>query len=179
MVQQVTLGGFIEALRAAGAKVLAFRDQVRKGGPMSDTDVVMALAHPDVCAALADVLCAERPRGWFRPWHSQANITRMLQATQGTTDWGRLVAQLDFSGKKRARKGGSLHGDAILLGRILGVNPAEIIDAWPMERFLDLCEAVMQDTEAARDAEVLDDPTMDPEAKPTPLIAGLGKAWVH
>jgi len=177
-VYQVTLHGFTEALGVAAEYVLKFRDQVKKGAELQDTDVVMALAHPTVCNAVADVLCPDLPRGWYEPWHSKANVIRMLDAARKTSDGGRLVGELDFSGKKRAGKG-SLYGDAILLGRILGVNAHEIIHEWPMEHFLDTCKAVIRSKEAAQEAEFADDPTMDPEAKPTPLIPGLGKQWVH
>lgn len=186
LVYQVTLGGFIEALRVAGQYILKFRDEVRQGGEISERDVRLALLHPEVCAAVADVLCPDQPRGWFRPWHSQKNVIRMLAAASQTSDWGRIVKELNFPGAKgtpakeaRRKRGGGLVGDALLLGRIIGVNPQEIIDAWPLERFLDLCEAVIKDTEAAKEAELLEDPTMDPEAKPTPLIPGLGKQWVN
>lgn len=186
-VYQATLGGFIEALRVAGEYVLRFRQEVRKGQDLTAHDVVMALAHPVVCSGIADVLCPGMPRGWFEPWHSQKNIERMLDGARKTSDWGRLVAQLDFDGAaKRAGKGvgsrkkkGSLYGDAILLGRMLGVNPQEIIHAWPMEHFLDTVEAVLREKDAANDAELEEDPTMDPDAKPTPLIPGLGKQWVN
>lgn len=184
LVHQVTLGGFIEVLRVAGHKVEEFQAIVRKGEYLVARDIWLALAHPEFCAGIADVLCPDRPRGWFRPWWSQANIARMIEAARATSDWGRLVEQLRLPGpgKKPSRKSGSLYADAILLGRILSVNPQEIIDAWPMERFLDLCDAVIRDTEAAKEEEMLEDPTMDPEAKPTPLtnvLPGRGKVWVN
>ena len=52
LVYQVTLGGFIEALRVAGESVIRYRDQVLKGKDLTDRDVVMALAHPVVCAGI-------------------------------------------------------------------------------------------------------------------------------
>jgi len=189
-VYQATLGGFIEALRVAGEYVLRFRQEVRKGQDLTAHDVVMALAHPVVCSGIADVLCPGMPRGWFEPWHSQKNIERMLDGARKTSDWGRLVAQLDLApgaeatgapaaGKAPRRRGGSLYSDAIAVARILGVNPAELIDEWPMERFLDVVDGLIRGKEAADEERLLDDPTMDPHAKPTPLIPGLGKQWVN
>jgi hypothetical protein len=178
IVQQVTLGGFIEALRVAGTWVMKLRDQVKKGQDLTERDVMLFLLHPEVCKGVADVLCPEMPRGWYEDWHSEANVKRMLEAARKTSDWSRLLAQLDFSGNKRGGKG-SLYGDAILLGRIIGVNPLEILDVWPMERFLDMVEGVIRDKEVAEEEELREDPTMDPEAKPTPLIPGLGKQWTH
>lgn len=184
LVYQVTLGGFQEALRVAGEYVLRFRDQVKKGAALTERDNWLALSHPDVCAGVADVLCPDQPRDWYRPWHSHDNHFRMLDAARKTSDWSRLIAQLDFTGEKRKGrgKGGSLYGDAILLGRVLMVNPIEIIDVWPMERFLDTCEALIRNQEAAQEAEFLDDPTMDPEAKPSPLFnvpRDRGKVWIN
>lgn len=178
LVYQVTLGGFIEILRVAGQKVKEFQLQVRKGGDITPTDVRLALAHPDVCAGVADALCPDQPRDWFRRWYSQPNVARMFEAARGTSDWSRLIAQLDFSGKKHTGKG-SLESDAIMVARLLNVNPREVLYEWPMEHFLDMCEALIRQKEAAQEAEFLDDPTMDPEAKPTPIIPGCGKVWVN
>ncbi|SRR6266571_2551101 len=174
VVYQVTLGGFVEALRVAGEYVFRFRNEVKKGAPLIETEVVLALGHPNVCASMADVLCPDQPRAWYRPWHSTANLRRMLQAARQTSDWSRLVGELDFSGKKKPgqrRRRGTLVTDAVTLARVLGVSPAEIIDAWPMERFLDVCEAL---NIAAEDAQRSEDPTLDPDAEPTPLAAAAG-----
>lgn len=188
-VYQVTLGGFIEALRAAGESVMRYRETVRPGAPaLSQEDVWLALSHPDVCCSVADVLCPDQPRDWYRPWHSKDNHFRMLDAARKTSDWDRLIKQIQFPGAEgqpaataRRKRGGTLYSDALLLGQIIHVNPQEIIDVWPMERFLDLCEAVIRDTEAAQEEERYSDPTWDPEAKPTPIVVppGRGKVWVN
>jgi len=199
-VYQVTLGGFIEALRVATEHVFRFQDVVKKGAEMTQHDVNLALLHPEVCKTIADVLCPEMPRGWFEPWHSQANIQKMLNAASKTSDWKRLIGQLDFSGgtaaaaegeavgtgkkkgrgpKKARRRRGTLYTDAILVSRILGVNPAEVIDGWTMERFLDVTDALVRSKEAAEEEEIAKDPTMDPDAEPSPLIPGMGKQWVN
>lgn len=178
VVYQVTLGGFIEALRVAGEQLMRFRVIVRKGGKLSLRDVKLALLHPAVCIAVADVLCPREPRGWYEPWHSEKNVARMLLGAQQTSDWGRLIGQLSLSGgKKNPKRQGDLTTDAIALARLMEVNPMEVIHGWPMERFLDLADGMIREREAAAAAEYSDDPTMDPEAKPTPLIPGLGKQW--
>jgi len=191
VVRQVTLGGFQEALRVAGEAIYSFQRTMLKGGPLSGHAVGMALAMPEATVGIADVLCPDMPRGWFLLWHSERNIHRMIAAAQQTSDWGRLIGELKLGvpgtkpaeppkkqGKKD-RKGVGLYDDAIALARILGVNPREIIDEWPMERFLDMAESVVRSIEAAKDEEFLADPTMDPDAKPTPLVPGLGKQWVN
>jgi hypothetical protein len=194
-VYQVTLGGFIEALRVATEHVFRFQDVVKKGAEMTQHDVNLALLHPEVCKAVADVLCPDMPRGWFEPWHSQGNIQRMLDAASKTSDWKRLIGELDFSGgaaaaaeaggkggrkpKKARKRRGTLYTDAILVSRILGVNPAEVIDGWTMERFLDVTDALVRSKEAAEEEQLLSDPTMDPDAAPSPLIPGMGKQWVN
>jgi hypothetical protein len=174
-VLQVSLGGFTEALKAAGSKILQFREMVLQGRDMTDLDVARVLAHPDVTAAIADILCPNQPRGWFRPWHSERNILRMLNAAGATSDWGRLIGQLSLSGEGRQGRG-SLFADAISVARILGISPAEVIDEWSMERFLDVCDGILRANEVAKRDEMLDDPTMNPEAEPSPLgkAHGLG-----
>jgi hypothetical protein len=193
-VYQVTLGGFIEALRVATEHVFRFQDVVKKGADMTQHDVNLALLHPEVCKTVADVLCPEEPRGWFEAWHTQENITRMLDAATKTSDWRRLIGQLQFGktveepaaeGGKRKRRTkaqktkGNLFTDAILVARMLGVNPAEVIDGWTMERFLDVVDGMVRSKEAAEEEQLRADPTMDPDAEPTPLIAGMGKQWIN
>lgn len=173
IVLQVSLGGFIECLRAAGNKVMEFRAKVLRGRDMTDRDAILAMGHPDVCSAIADVLCPDQPRGWYRPWHSEANVRKMLQAAAQTSDWNRLIGQLNLSGTARPGRG-SLYGDALTVARILQVNPQEVLDEWSMERFLDICDELLASTRAAQEAEMFEDPSMDPEAKPTPLQPGLG-----
>lgn len=178
-VLQVTLGGFIECLRAAGNKAQEFRVKVLDGAAMSERDAVMALGHPDVCAAVADALCPDQPRGWFRPWQSARNMLKMLEGARQTSDWSRLIAQLNPAGNGPRPGRGSLYSDAITVARILGVNPQEIIDVWSMERFLDICDGMVKAADSAREAEMLEDPTMDPNAEPTPLTGGVPGAKVY
>lgn len=202
-VYQVTLRGFTEAVRAGAEYVLRFREQVRGGKDLTERDVVMALAHPAVTAAIADVLCPAMPRGWFEPWHSVANIQRMVDAARKTSDWWRLISELNLvnpeagkgkgakdgaaappqpSSPAQKRKGTGLYEDAVLLARMVGVNPLEVIDVWPMEHFLDVAESLVRAREVMQEQAAADglagDPTSDPDAKPTPIVAGVaGKVW--
>jgi hypothetical protein len=182
-VYQVTLRGFTEATRAAAHYSVRFIQEVKKGEKLTDRELRMALAHPDCAAAIADVLCPSMPRGWWAQWHSVQNLTRMIDAARKTSDWWRLVCELKVIDPKdggkpadQARAAG-LYEDAVMLARMLGVNPQEVIDGWPMEHFLDVAESLIQAKKAADEAELAADPTMDPHAKPTPLIPGYGKQF--
>jgi hypothetical protein len=184
-VYQVTLRGFTEAARAAASFSVRFIQEVKKGKPLTQRELYMALAHPECAAAIADVLCPSMPRGWWAPWHSVPNLARMVDAARKTSDWWRLVCELYVVDPKdggKAREGAGarptgLYEDAVLLARILGVNPQEVIDVWPMEHFLDVAQSLIQAKKAADEAELLADPTMDPHAKPTPLAPGYGKQF--
>lgn len=180
-VARITVRGFREAVKVGLARVLEWSNELPdKPTPEAALE---SLGHPPTVAALADLVCVgQRPR-FFRAWHSQKNAARLMNASrevEGDGGWTRILALIDWSGEKVKRGGGLVADIAAVCGIYRNLSPIEVLDM-TMQDFLDLCDCVSSSAKAAEDAALLDDPTMDPEAKPTPLtnVPGDVKVCVH
>jgi len=181
-VARITVRGFRAGLKIALSRVLDWSATL-PGKPTPDA-ALESLGDPVTVAALADLVCpGERP-GFFRRWHSQKNAVRLMRAireAEGDGGWTRILALIDWTGEK-VKRGGGLVADIAALCRIYpGLTPLDVL-GMTMQDFLDTCDCITLATKAANDAELLDDPTMDPEAKPTPLgqgEPGRAKVWVN
>jgi hypothetical protein len=182
-VARITVRGFREALRVGLARLLEW-SAGQPGKPTPEAGL-QCLGDPTTVAALADLVCvAQRPR-FFRRWHSQRNAVRLMRASREVEGvdpdgWGRMLALIDWGGE-RVKKGGGLVSDIAAICRIYGMTPVQVLDM-PMQDFLDICDCTAGAAKAAEEAEILEDPTMDPNAKPTPLTnvpGGRGKVWIN
>jgi len=180
-VARITVRGFREAMKIGLARVLEFSARLSEA-PTPEA-ALESLGDPATVAALADLVCiGQRPR-FFRRWHSQKNAVRLMRASQeveGDGGWTRILALIDWTGE-RVKRGGGLVADIGNLCKLYRTTPVEIFNM-TMQDFLDTCDCITMAAKAAEEAEFLDDPTMDPEAKPTPLTnvpPGRGKVWVN
>lgn len=179
-VQRITVRGFREAVRVATEHVLGFTD--RLGRKPTPEEALQSLGDPEVCDRFADLIAVgERPR-FYRRWRSQGNGTRLMRASrdvEGDGGWPRLTALIDWSGE-RVKAGGGIGSDIRAICRIWALSPLVVLDM-AMQDFLDLCDFVGQANEAAHKEAMRDDPTLDPNAEPTPLgdAGGLGKVWIN
>lgn len=167
-VHRITVRGFIEALRLCGQRVLASDLDLPKATP---AQILNLLGAADLCAAVADLLVdGQRPRFFLR-WASDFNARRIMRASmeaEGDEGWTRICSIVDWTGK-RPKAGGGLMADVGRLCKIYpGLTPVKVL-AMPMQDFLDECEFVGLANDAAAGARFASDPTLDPDAEPTPL----------
>lgn len=181
-VGRITVRGFREATRIALARVLAFSATLP--GKPTPEQALACLGDEATVTALADLICVGQPRRFFSRWFSQQNAVRIMRASrdaEGDGGWQRMLDLIDWTGEK-VKRGGGLVSDIAALCRIYpNLTPLDILDM-AMQDFLDLCDCITAAGKAAQEAAFLEDPTMDPDAKPTPLRPGMmggGKAWVH
>lgn len=176
---RITVRGFREAVRIGLARLLEFAAE--HDGKPTPEQMQFALGDPATAAALADLICHGQARGFFRRWHSHRNLVRLMGASwevENDPGWTRMFALIDWTGEK-VKKGGGLVMDIAALCRLYSVTPLEIL-GWTMQDFLDVCDCVSAGAKAAQDAEMREDPTLDPEAEPTPLRGDLGgKVYVN
>jgi len=180
-VARITVRGFREAMKIGIARVLEFSAGLPEA--LTPEAALESLGDPATIAALADLVCTgQRPR-FFRRWHSQKSAVRLMRASrevEGDGGWTRILALIDWTGEK-VKRGGGLVADIGNLCKLYRTTPVEVLNM-TMQDFLDTCDCVTSSAKAAEEAELLDDPTMDPEAKPTPLTnvpPGRGKVWVN
>lgn len=180
-VARITVRGFRDAMKIGLGRVLDWSAGL-PDKPTPDA-ALESLGNPATVAALVDLVCiGERPR-FFRRWHSQKNAVRIMRASQeveGDGGWTRILALIDWTGDK-VKRGGGLVADIASVCKFYSMTPVVIFDT-TMQDFLDTCDCITMAAKAAEDIELLDDPTMDPEAKPTPLTnvpPGRGKVWVN
>lgn len=180
-VGRITVRGFREAMKIGLARVLDWSAALPEK-PTPDA-ALESLGDPATVAALADLVCLAQPPRFFRRWHSQKNAVRLMRASrevEGDGGWTRILALIDWSGEK-VKRGGGLIVDISAVCKLYNRTPIDVLN-WSMQDFLDTCDCITSSAKAAEDAEMLEDPTMDPEAKPTPLSSvppGRGKAWVN
>lgn len=180
-VARITVRGFREAMKIGVARLLEFSAAL----PDKPTDeaALQSLGDPATVAALADLVCLGPRARFFRRWHSQRNAVRLMRASrevEGDGGWTRILALIDWTGEK-VKSGGGLNVDIAAICKLYGKTPPEVL-GWTMQDFLDTCDCITSAAQAAEVEALRDDPTMDPNAKPTPLSAGrigLGKAYVH
>ena len=181
-VARITVRGFREAVKVGLARVLEWSTAL-PGKPTPEA-AMESLGDPATVAALADLVCVGEAPRFFRRWHSQKNAVRIMRASrevEGDGGWTRILALIDWTGEKVKRGGGLVADIAALCGIYKNLTPLDVLDM-AMQDLLDLCDCVTLSAKAAEGAEFLDDPTMDPEAKPTPLSGvppGRGKVWVN
>lgn len=171
-VARISVRGFREAVKIGLSRLLEFAAE--HDGKPTEAEAQFALGDPATTAALADLICVGQPKGFFRRWHSQRNASRIMGASWEVEDdpgWARMLALIDWSGEK-VKKGGGLMNDVITLCKLYGMTPPQVLNM-TMQDFLDTCDCVSAGAKAARDAEMREDPTLDPEAEPTSLH-GLG-----
>jgi hypothetical protein len=171
-VGRITVRGFREAVKIGLSRLLEFAAE--HDGKPTEAEAQFALGDPATTAALADLICIGQPRGFFRRWHSQRNASRVIEASwevENDPGWARMLALIDWTGE-RVKKGGGLVMDIAALCKLYSLTPLDVL-TMPMQDFLDLCDCVSAGAKAARDAEMREDPTLDPEAEPTALH-GLG-----
>lgn len=180
-VAPITVRGFREAMRIGLARLLEFAAEC-DGKPTAE-QAETALGDPATVAGLADLICRQERPGFFRRWHSHANVVRLMGASwevENDPGWKRILGLIDLTGE-RVKRGGGLVCDIAAICRLYSLSPPQVLE-WTMQDFLDTADCVTTSARAAEEAELLDDPTMDPEAKPTPLTnvpPGRGKVWVN
>ena len=178
-VTRITVRGFQKAAAIGLSRLLEFGAQF--DGKPTPEQAEFALGDPATVAQLADFICIGQARGFFRRWHTQRNLVRLMGASwevENDPGWRRMLALVDFTGE-RVKKGGGLVMDINALCKLYGKTPPEIL-GWTMQDFLDTCDCVSAGAKAAVEAEMREDPTLDPNAEPTPLRGDLGgKVYVN
>lgn len=160
VVGQITVGKFIELVRLVANTAATLRIAADKD--ITGEDLIRALREPELCA-IADAVCLDQEPEFLLRWMSLGNVRKILFASTRTNRWERLAECINLSGGAPTRKG-SIVTDITALCRIFpGLTPPMVRD-WPMEEFLDVCEALNM-------ASASDDPTEDDTARPAPLGA--------
>lgn len=170
-VGPITVGAFMGLVRAVAHKASEVRTLARRD--ITGEDLIRAFREPEFLA-FADAVVKGRPSEFFGAWLSTRNLLALMDASARVNDWRRILSCLNLSGEKPKRRG-SLMGDIQIICRMFpGLDPMSVED-WPMEKFLTFCESLNLMQQG-------DDPTADPECRPTAMqgLAGLpGLGIVH
>lgn len=157
-VGQITVGGFMDLVRRVSLKVAEVRVQFDRD--VSHDDILRSLREPELCA-VADAVVTDQEPEFLRRWMSLRNVKAILYASTKTNNWERLAECVNLG---TAPRKGSILTDLTALCRIFpGLTPPAIRQ-WPMEEFLDVCEALNM-------ASAPSDPTLDDTVRPAPLSA--------
>lgn len=169
-VGPITVRAFRDGLKVMADRVFEFGKAVRQDGPLTEADVWKALGDVNVVAALADLVCIGQPRGFFKVWSSNRNLKALMRAVvevETTDGLARIWGLLDWTGE-RVKKGGGFGADLETIARMDHVSPLSLFDV-PMADFLDRCDLMERSAEMGYRSDAGDDPTLDPNAEPTPL----------
>jgi hypothetical protein len=168
-VGPITVRGFRDFLKRMGDGVFAFGEKIKKDA-LSESDVWKALGDVNVVADLADIVCVGQPRGFFKVWSSNRNLRALMRGVvevETMDGIARIWGLLDWSGE-RVKKGGGFGADIETIARMDQVSPLSLFDA-PMQDFLERCDLIKASAAMGYRSGAGDDPTLDPEAEPTPL----------
>lgn len=168
-VEPLTVRSYREAIKTICARVVEY-DLIERLDKMTAEQVMVALGDVNTVSALADLLCPEAPRGFFKVWSSNYNLGAMMRGVvevETRDGISAMWALLDWSGE-RVKKGGTIAADIIMIGRAFSMSPDDIF-SMPMRHFLELCDLLSLSSEMAYKVSTHGDPTLDPDAPPTPL----------
>lgn len=165
-VGQITVAGFLELLRLLVTKASSVR--VQAGRDVSPEELIRELREPEF-NALADAVCKGQEAGFFSRWLSLRNVRAIYLASFKVNDWTRIFSCVDWTAKKKKRKG-SLIGDIQAMCLMFpGMDPMVVQNEWPMEDFLSFVDAM--------NLQISED---EPEPMPTDaLLAIRGVEVVH
>jgi hypothetical protein len=187
-LRQISIGSFLDLVRTLAPKVAA---AVVRSGPdlITDDDLIRACVDAETVAYVADLVAVDQPVGFLRGWlhgrlggaFARGNTARLLRAcreVEGDGQWTRFLACLNRSvpdqKAKKQGKGGGLMADVLTIAGGLQLDPEAVL-AWPMRRFLDMCDAL---NFAARERGSVD-PLSDPDVEPSETISIPGLWQVH
>lgn len=188
-VRQITVGGFLDLVRTVAPKAAAAL--VKSGRPLTDVDLIRACADADTMAGFADLVLVDQPVGFMRGWldgrlggfFARRNTDALLAAcrvVEGDGQWTRFLSCLNRGTpgqdeRKPKGKGGGLMADVLTVSGLLGLDPNQIRRDWFLRDFLDMCDSL----NLMATARQYEDPTMDPDAEPSPGLAIPGLFQVH
>lgn len=179
-VQRITVGGFLELVRAVAPRVAG--KMVAAGGAISDTEFIRSAADASMLSAAADLLCRDQSPRFLHRWldgrlngafayRNTAAFLRACREAEGSGQWTRFLGCLNRTPEKgeRKAKGGGLMADVMVMSGMIGTDPMTIL-GWPLQDFLTLCDSINLVAQETRPY----DPTADPDAEPASADALYG-----